>query len=123
MPGVAAKILAIEHDASQHPVTGTGRPDPVRRSVEPLDEVRHAGGNLSLEECAEACVTRVEVRVHTHACPEDPRAVALPQMPPVLVHVRACRVDFAVVTSEERRVWTEIVSTCRYRWAPYHYKK
>src|SRR3546814_1256327 len=92
MPGVAAKILAIEHDASQHPVTGTGRPDPVRRSVEPLDEVRHAGGNLSLEECAEACVTRVEVRVHTHACPEDPRAVALHQMPAVLVHVRARRV-------------------------------
>src|SRR3546814_18283751 len=98
MPGVAAKILAIEHDASQHPVTGTGRPDPVRRSVEPLDEVRHAGGNLSLEECAEACVTRVEVRVHTHACPEDPRR------------------------SEERRVGKECVSKCRYRWSPYHTK-
>src|SRR3546814_20700775 len=24
--------------------------------------------------------------------------------------------------SEERRVGTECVSTCRYRWSPYHYK-
>src|SRR3546814_18823071 len=27
------------------------------------------------------------------------------------------------VRSEERRVGTECVSTCRYRWSPYHYKK
>src|SRR3546814_11123315 len=25
--------------------------------------------------------------------------------------------------SEERRVGKECVSTCRYRWSPYHYKK
>src|SRR3546814_13711989 len=25
--------------------------------------------------------------------------------------------------SEERRVGTECVSTCRYRWSPYHYTK
>src|SRR3546814_15205873 len=25
--------------------------------------------------------------------------------------------------SEERRVWKECVSTCRYRWSPYHYNK
>src|SRR3546814_19934639 len=28
-----------------------------------------------------------------------------------------------VVRSEERRVGKECVSTCRYRWSPYHYKK
>src|SRR3546814_20271612 len=27
------------------------------------------------------------------------------------------------VSSEERRVGKECVSTCRYRWSPYHYKK
>src|SRR3546814_19400374 len=33
--------------------------------------------------------------------------------------------DFAklVPGSEERRVGTECVSTCRSRWSPYHYKK
>src|SRR3546814_14755579 len=29
----------------------------------------------------------------------------------------------AEVRSEERRVGKECVSTCRYRWSPYHYKK
>src|SRR3546814_14424327 len=28
-----------------------------------------------------------------------------------------------VIRSEERRVGKECVSTCRYRWSPYHYKK
>src|SRR3546814_20496461 len=28
----------------------------------------------------------------------------------------------AELRSEERRVWTECVRTCRFRWAPYHYK-
>src|SRR3546814_20778523 len=28
-----------------------------------------------------------------------------------------------VARSEERRVGKECVSTCRYRWSPYHYKK
>src|SRR3546814_20855664 len=35
-------------------------------------------------------------------------------------------VDLTQVTplrSEERRVGKECVSTCRYRWSPYHYKK
>src|SRR3546814_17669994 len=27
------------------------------------------------------------------------------------------------IRSEERRVGKECVSTCRYRWSPYHYKK
>src|SRR3546814_20816682 len=30
---------------------------------------------------------------------------------------------FATERSEERRVGKECVSTCRYRWSPYHYKK
>src|SRR3546814_14252614 len=30
------------------------------------------------------------------------------------------RRPFAVVRSEERRVGKECVSTCRYRWSPYH---
>src|SRR3546814_15033903 len=29
----------------------------------------------------------------------------------------------ATLSSEERRVGTECVSTCRFRWSPYHYKK
>src|SRR3546814_12660628 len=29
----------------------------------------------------------------------------------------------AFSSSEERRVGQECVSTCRYRWSPYHYKK
>src|SRR3546814_11031611 len=29
---------------------------------------------------------------------------------------------YAVDRSEERRVGKECVSTCRYRWSPYHYK-
>src|SRR3546814_14447622 len=29
----------------------------------------------------------------------------------------------AVARSEERRVGKECVSTCRYRWSPYHHKK
>src|SRR3546814_20080086 len=29
----------------------------------------------------------------------------------------------SVTRSEERRVGTECVSTCRSRWGPYHYKK
>src|SRR3546814_17606917 len=28
-----------------------------------------------------------------------------------------------MIRSEERRVGKECVSTCRYRWSPYHYKK
>src|SRR3546814_15301623 len=42
----------------------------------------------------------------------------------------ACRKQFPVKVgtvfehrSEERRVGKECVSTCRYRWSPYHYKK
>src|SRR3546814_14799804 len=31
--------------------------------------------------------------------------------------------EFIVLRSEERRVGKECVSTCRSRWAPYHYKK
>src|SRR3546814_12101055 len=31
--------------------------------------------------------------------------------------------SLAVGRSEERRVGTECVSTCRSRWSPYHYKK
>src|SRR3546814_11387667 len=32
-------------------------------------------------------------------------------------------VPVALARSEERRVGKECVSTCRYRWSPYHYKK
>src|SRR3546814_19062706 len=32
-------------------------------------------------------------------------------------------IDPATASSEERRVGKECVSTCRSRWAPYHYKK
>src|SRR3546814_18637304 len=33
------------------------------------------------------------------------------------------QLPFAGRRSEERRVGKECVSTCRYRWSPYHYKK
>src|SRR3546814_17008797 len=32
-------------------------------------------------------------------------------------------VQVEITRSEERRVGTECVSTCRSRWSPYHYKK
>src|SRR3546814_19964293 len=32
-------------------------------------------------------------------------------------------IDLVLDRSEERRVGTECVSTCRSRWSPYHYKK
>src|SRR3546814_20212122 len=35
----------------------------------------------------------------------------------------ASTASFAVASSEERRVGKECVSTCRFRWSPYHYKK
>src|SRR3546814_13416674 len=35
----------------------------------------------------------------------------------------ASSADFQIDRSEERRVGKECVSTCRYRWSPYHYKK
>src|SRR3546814_20950088 len=37
----------------------------------------------------------------------------------VIVHERAIRTLIAA-RSEERRVGKECVSTCRYRWSPYH---
>src|SRR3546814_19813027 len=33
------------------------------------------------------------------------------------------KLDFGLARSEERRVGKEVVSTCRYRWWPSHYKK
>src|SRR3546814_13709756 len=36
---------------------------------------------------------------------------------------QAARPAIAIARSEERRVGKEGVSTCRSRWAPYHYKK
>src|SRR3546814_18057513 len=35
----------------------------------------------------------------------------------------ATRSGIPIERSEERRVGKECVSTCRYRWSPYHYKK
>src|SRR3546814_17263593 len=34
-----------------------------------------------------------------------------------------CRRASSTSRSDERRVGKECVSTCRYRWSPYHYKK
>src|SRR3546814_12013329 len=36
---------------------------------------------------------------------------------------RGIPVEVIVVRSEERRVGKECVSTCRYRWSPYHSQK
>src|SRR3546814_20760494 len=41
---------------------------------------------------------------------------------PLLLASR-CDADPALARSEERRVGQECVSTCRSRWAPYHYKQ
>src|SRR3546814_11541318 len=37
-------------------------------------------------------------------------------------HVYSVDLRYQGQRSEERRVGKECVSTCRYRWAPYHYK-
>src|SRR3546814_8786732 len=42
------------------------------------------------------------------------------QLPPISVVSRFDERQFAAVRSEERRVGKECVSTCRYRWSPYH---
>src|SRR3546814_15567365 len=51
-------------------------------------------------------------------------------LPDILGRMEQNQVSHALVVSvnlpdrsEERRVGKECVSTCRYRWSPYHYKK
>src|SRR3546814_12993074 len=41
----------------------------------------------------------------------------------VLDHIQFMRMQSNKRRSEERRVGKECVSTCRYRWSPYTYKK
>src|SRR3546814_11069215 len=42
--------------------------------------------------------------------------------PPQIVRERQLQLDALEARSEERRVGTECVSTCRSRWSPSHYK-
>src|SRR3546814_15494819 len=46
-----------------------------------------------------------------------------PERPPAKAIAEAGRRQRGERRSEERRVGKEGVSTCRYRWSPYHYKK
>src|SRR3546814_17499603 len=46
-----------------------------------------------------------------------------PRQAHVARHEHVQRQPQIVERSEERRVGKECVSTCRYRWSPYHYKK
>src|SRR3546814_20240424 len=55
----------------------------------------------------------------------DARDILQADQPPVLARLHDYRAELvwrreAALRSEERRVGKECVSTCRYRWSPYH---
>src|SRR3546814_3597931 len=56
--------------------------------------------------------------------PLDDEAISLPKraqpLPKPPVEVKGEAIELVVPRSEERRVGKECVSTCRYRWSPYH---
>src|SRR3546814_12302893 len=64
-----------------------------------------------------------ELRIREVFLPEYPGHM-LGSIPMLLSHQVAGRKgEYVRARSEERRVGTECVSTCRYRWLPYHVKK
>src|SRR3546814_2484664 len=60
----------------------------------------------------------LEVRLHS-GVDRDDRILVLDEIAEVAVFLVADR-GFEADRSEERRVGKECVSTCRYRWSPYH---